>query len=112
MSTPALRTRSNCSSVNGSLPAEARWEAALGTVIQVDLPDGKIKVRIYADVVARDEPVMVRKLRIGQLHGGGLRALVYTVNDAAVARRLAGLGIDGIITDAVDRFSPGSSVHD
>jgi glycerophosphoryl diester phosphodiesterase len=49
---------------------------------------------------------------IGQLHGGGLRALVYTVNDAAVARRLAGLGIDGIITDAVDRFSPGSSVHD
>jgi len=49
---------------------------------------------------------------IGQLHGAGLRALVYTVNDPAEARRLAGLGIDGIITDAVDRFSPGSSVHD
>jgi glycerophosphoryl diester phosphodiesterase len=43
---------------------------------------------------------------IGQLHAAGMRALVYTVNDAAEARRLAGLGIDGLITDAVDRFSP------
>ncbi len=46
---------------------------------------------------------------IAQLHGAGLRALVYTVNDTADARRLVALGIDGIITDAVDRFSPGSS---
>jgi glycerophosphoryl diester phosphodiesterase len=49
---------------------------------------------------------------IGQLRGAGLRALVYTVNDGAEARRLALLGIDGIITDAVDRFSPGLSVLD
>ena len=47
---------------------------------------------------------------IAQLHGAGLRALVYTVNDAHEAQRLVALGIDGIITDAVDRFSPGSSV--
>ena len=43
---------------------------------------------------------------IAQLHGAGMRALVYTVNDTADARRLAALGVDGIITDAVDRFSP------
>lgn len=43
---------------------------------------------------------------IAQLHGAGLRALVYTVNDAAEAQRLIALKIDGIITDAVDRFSP------
>jgi len=49
---------------------------------------------------------------IGRLHDAGLRALVYTVNDAAEALRLVALGIDGIITDAVDKFSPGSSVHD
>ena len=49
---------------------------------------------------------------IAQLRGAGLRALVYTVNDAGEARRLAALGIDGIITDAVDRFSPGDSVRD
>ena len=43
---------------------------------------------------------------IGQLHEAGLRALCYTVNDPPEARRLLGLGIDGLITDAVDRFSP------
>jgi glycerophosphoryl diester phosphodiesterase len=43
---------------------------------------------------------------IARLHGAGLRALCYTVNDPAEARRLVGLGIDGLITDAVDRFSP------
>ena len=49
---------------------------------------------------------------IAQLHGAGLRALCYTVNDPAEARRLVALGIDGLITDAVDRFSPGASVDD
>ena len=42
----------------------------------------------------------------------GLRALVYTANDPAEAHRLMALGIDGIITDAVDRFSPGDTVLD
>ena len=43
---------------------------------------------------------------IARLHGAGLRALCYTVNDPAEAQRLLALGIDGIITDAVDRFAP------
>lgn len=43
---------------------------------------------------------------IDALHGAGLRALAYTVNDAAEAARLTALGIDGLITDAVDQFSP------
>lgn len=49
---------------------------------------------------------------IDQLHGAGLRALVYTVNDPSEAQRLVALGIDGIVTDAVDRFSPGAGVFD
>lgn len=44
--------------------------------------------------------------RLEAIHAAGLRALVYTVNDEATARRLRSLGIDGLITDAVDRFSP------
>jgi glycerophosphoryl diester phosphodiesterase len=44
---------------------------------------------------------------IAQLHSAGLRALCYTVNDAADAKRLIALGINGLITDAVDRFAPG-----
>jgi glycerophosphoryl diester phosphodiesterase len=39
-------------------------------------------------------------------HAAGLRGLCYTVNDPAEAVRLGALGIDAIITDAVDRFSP------
>jgi glycerophosphoryl diester phosphodiesterase len=49
---------------------------------------------------------------LGRIHGAGLRGLVYTVNDPAEARRLDALGIDGIVTDAVDRFSPGAGVAD
>lgn len=41
-----------------------------------------------------------------QLRNTGLRALVYTVNEAEEAERLLALDIDGIITDAVDRFAP------
>ena len=36
----------------------------------------------------------------------GWRAMVYTVNELEDAQRLLALGIDGLITDAVDRFSP------
>jgi glycerophosphoryl diester phosphodiesterase len=43
-----------------------------------------------------------------QIHTAGRRALVYTVNDAVRARELIALGIDGIVTDAVDLFSPRS----
>ena len=42
-----------------------------------------------------------------RLHDRGLAALVYTVNDPAEAIRQHALGIDGIVTDAVDRFAPG-----
>ena len=46
---------------------------------------------------------------IERLHGAGLRALVYTVNDAERAQALIDAGIDGIVSDAVDRFSPALS---
>ena len=41
---------------------------------------------------------------LGQIHGAGRRAWVYTVNEEARARELIALGIDGIVTDAVDRL--------
>jgi glycerophosphoryl diester phosphodiesterase len=55
---------------------------------------------------------LMDQVLIAQLHGTGLRALCYTVNDPSQARRLVALGIDGIITDAVDRFSPGTASVD
>ena len=44
-----------------------------------------------------------------RLHAAGLRALVYTVNEPERAQQLLAVGkdgIDGIVTDAVDRFVP------
>jgi glycerophosphoryl diester phosphodiesterase len=43
---------------------------------------------------------------LAQARQAGWRALVYTVNEPDDAQRLLALGIDGLITDAVDRFSP------
>jgi glycerophosphoryl diester phosphodiesterase len=43
---------------------------------------------------------------VAQVHGAGMRALSYTVNDEWAAQRLIGLGTDGIITDRIDLFSP------
>jgi glycerophosphoryl diester phosphodiesterase len=40
------------------------------------------------------------------LRRNGWRALCYTVNEKADAERLWALGVDGLISDAVDRFSP------
>lgn len=43
---------------------------------------------------------------VARVHGAGMRALSYTVNDEAVAQHLIALGTDGIITDRVDLFRP------
>lgn len=43
---------------------------------------------------------------MAQLQANGLRGLCYTVNDPPEVRRLLKLGISGIITDAVNTFSP------
>jgi glycerophosphoryl diester phosphodiesterase len=43
---------------------------------------------------------------IAQAHASALRVLSYTVNEPEDAERLLDAGIDGLITDAVDRFSP------
>jgi glycerophosphoryl diester phosphodiesterase len=47
---------------------------------------------------------------LARVHGAGMKALCYTVNDPASVQWLLRAGIDGIITDAVDRFSPGDAV--
>lgn len=38
-------------------------------------------------------------------HGAGLRLLCYTVNDPAEVARLRELGVDGLITDSVDKVA-------
>lgn len=44
--------------------------------------------------------------RVARAREAGLRCLTYTVNEAEEARRLIGMGLDGLITDRVDAFDP------
>ena len=43
---------------------------------------------------------------VDRLHAAGMRAMAYTVNDETAAQQLLGFGLDGLITDAVDRVAP------
>lgn len=55
---------------------------------------------LITDHALMDAPLLAR------IHQAGMRALVYTVNEPARAHLLQASGIDGIVTDAVDRFAP------
>jgi len=43
---------------------------------------------------------------LARVHAAGMRAMVYTVNEFDRATALRTLGVDGIITDAVDKLAP------
>lgn len=47
--------------------------------------------------------------QVARVQAAGMRTLAYTVNDAATAQRLLAIGLDGLITDAVDQFAPHES---
>ena len=47
---------------------------------------------------------------VEQLLASGMRLLAYTVNEPEDTERLLALGLDGLITDAIDRFSPSTNV--
>ena len=71
------------------------------------LPDGWLQDAVALGCVAVVcNHTLWNSARVEAVHESGLRALSYTVNDEAVARRLMELGTDGIITDRVDLFSP------
>lgn len=43
---------------------------------------------------------------VSQAHDGGFRVLCYTVNEVDRAYELLAMGVDSVITDAVDKISP------
>jgi glycerophosphoryl diester phosphodiesterase len=101
---PPLLSSFSPEALRAARDADARWPRAL---LLDDLRAGWFEEATALGCVAvvTNHRVMDATV-IGRLHDAGLRALVYTVNDEPSARRLLALGIDGIITDAVDRFSP------
>jgi glycerophosphoryl diester phosphodiesterase len=61
--------------------------------------------RLGCVAVVMHHPLVTAEV-LAQTRGAGLRLLVYTANDSETVRRMAELGIDGVITDAVDRYAP------
>jgi glycerophosphoryl diester phosphodiesterase len=77
------------------------------------LRDGWLdEARALGCVAVVFQHALVDAALLATLRAAGLAACVYTVNDPAEARRLDALDIDGIVTDAVDRFSPAAPVAD
>jgi glycerophosphoryl diester phosphodiesterase len=70
------------------------WPGWLETAQSLDC------VAIICDHVLWDQ------VSLTQAKSAGFKTLSYTVNDEATARRLLDLGVDGLITDRVDLFTP------
>ncbi len=65
-------------------------------------------VAIDADGIALHHALVDADV-VARAHDAGLAVFVFTVNDAAEARRLAALGVDGVISDTPARIAAGVS---
>lgn len=59
--------------------------------------------RLACRAVVTHHPLMDAAL-VRKLHAAGMRALVYTVNAPADLARMRAAGVDGVITDEVERY--------
>ena len=106
---PSCAARSAGTSPTGAVAPGPRTVApglARGLLLDA-LPEGWLEQALALGCVA----VVCRyplwdAATVARVHQAGMRCLSYTVNDAAAARQLIAWGIDGIITDRVDRFAP------
>ena len=103
-STPPLLTSFQPESLDGA--REAVPELPRGLLLE-SLWNGWLEAAVALGCVAVvcDQELWTTET-MSLVHQRGLRALAYTVNEAASAHRLLALGIDGLITDRVDFFPP------
>jgi glycerophosphoryl diester phosphodiesterase len=92
-----------------ALRAAREAEPALRRALLIDKlrPDALDRAAALGCVALITDHKLMDAALAARVHAAGLRALVYTVNDAARAGQLLALGIDGLVTDAVDRLGPG-----
>jgi glycerophosphoryl diester phosphodiesterase len=77
--------------------------ALLLDTLPTDAIDMALELRCVAMIT--DHELMDAAL-VARIHAAGMRAMAYTVNKPERARQLLAWGIDGLVTDAVDHFSP------
>lgn len=103
---PPLLTSFDVASLEGALQAQP--ELPRGLLLE-DLWSGWLDTaRRLGCVAVVCEHGLWDSASVTEARNAGLRTLSYTVNDATDAQRLFDLGLDGLITDRVDAFTPAS----
>jgi glycerophosphoryl diester phosphodiesterase len=102
--TPPLLSSFRPESLAGAREAAPELPRAL--LLDTLWPDCMAVAEALGCVAVITNDALMDAALIAQIHSAGRRALVYTVNEAGRAHELLALGIDGIVTDAVDRLSP------
>ncbi len=101
---PPLLTSFDPESLEGARATHA--ELPRGLLLDI-LWKGWLETALTLDCVAIVcNQVLWDPSSVTQAKSAGFRTLSYTVNDESEAQRLIGLGLDAIITDRVDLFSP------
>jgi glycerophosphoryl diester phosphodiesterase len=77
--------------------------ALLLDTLPADTIDQALQLRCVALITHHE---LMDAALVARIHATGMRAMVYTVNEPDRAQQLRSWGIDGLVTDAVDRFSP------
>lgn len=77
-----------------------------GLLVDVATPDWLDAARALGCVAIICNHALWDAASVTAARAAGLRTLTYTANDEWAAQRLLSLGLDGIITDRVDFFSP------
>ena len=88
---------------------DAAPELPRGLLLDTLWPGWQGVARALDCVAVVTNHLLMDEALIAQLRAEGWRAMVYTVNERADADRLLAQGIDGIVTDDVDRFAPATS---
>ncbi len=100
----ALRAARACDSAASAGSTDAGWPLAL--LLERWSPDAPQHALALGACAVVCHHATLSAEGIAALHTAGLRALAYTVNEAAEAERLQAAGVDGLITDAIEEFKP------
>ncbi|ARU04994.1 glycerophosphodiester phosphodiesterase [Comamonas serinivorans] len=105
--TPPLLSSFQPAALQAAAEADAHWPRALLLASWPRHTADALQLAQDLDCVGLvAEHRLWQASRVQAIHDAGLACAAYTVNDAREAERLLALGVDSLITDAVDAFTP------
>ncbi len=106
----AATARAQVIKVGTLAPEGSPWHDALLELSQKwqEISGGRVRVRIYGGGAAGDEPDMLRKMRIGQLHGAALTtvSLITIVPDIEAISFPTTIRTDGELDRVIEKIGP------